>query len=148
MEAPHPSPWGSKLSVRATWSGLRALHNRVNADLERALQRRFHFGMSEFAALSALAESPDGELRMQELTEVVGLNQSSVSRLVARLEQSGLTERVVCETDRRGVFSCLTAAGREVHATASPFYEDTLAAIFAEVAEDPELGPLLARVRG
>ncbi|WP_306749018.1 hypothetical protein [Saccharothrix yanglingensis] len=64
------------------------------------------------------------------------------------MEQSGLTERVVCETDRRGVFGCLTAAGREVHATASSFYEETLVATFAEIAEDPELGPLLARVRG
>lgn len=135
------------MSARATWSGLRALHNRVNANLERALQRRFHFGMSEFAALSALAEAPEGELRMQELTEVIGLNQSSVSRLVARLEQSGLTGREVCETDRRGVYSCITPAGREVQATAAAFFDETLESVFAEVAEDPELGPMLAKVR-
>jgi DNA-binding MarR family transcriptional regulator len=135
------------LSVRETWSGLRTLHNRINADLERALQRQFHFGMSEFTALCALAEAPDGELRMQELTEVVGLNQSSVSRLVARLEQSGLTSRETCETDRRGVFSCVTTAGREVYATALPFYERTLATIFDAVEADPELGPLLKKVR-
>lgn len=135
------------MTVRATWSNLRALHNRIDADLERALQRRFHFGMSEFTALCALAGSPEGELRMQELTEVVGLNQSSVSRLVARLEQSGLTSREVCETDRRGVFSCITPAGREVHASALPFYEETLTAIFAEVEEDPELGPALRKLR-
>ncbi|WP_433269483.1 MarR family winged helix-turn-helix transcriptional regulator [Actinosynnema sp. CS-041913] len=135
------------MSVRATWSDLRALHNRINASLERALQRRFHFGMSEFTALGALHDSPGGELRMQELTEVVGLNQSSVSRLVARLEQSGLTTREICETDRRGVFSRLTPEGREVYRTAAPFYEETLAAIFEEVAADPELGPLLTKVR-
>ncbi|WP_306749019.1 hypothetical protein [Saccharothrix yanglingensis] len=70
------------MSVRATWSDLRALHDRVDADLERALRRRFRLGMSEFDALSALAGSPDGELRMQELTGAVGLNQSSVSRLI------------------------------------------------------------------
>ncbi|MFD1149027.1 MarR family winged helix-turn-helix transcriptional regulator [Saccharothrix hoggarensis] len=135
------------MSVSATWAGLRALHHRINADLERALQRRFHFGMSEFTALRALADAPDGELRMQELTEAVGLNQSSVSRLVARLEQSGLTGREVCETDRRGVYSRITPAGRDVHATAAPFYEETLTAIFAEVAEDPDLGPLLTTFR-
>jgi DNA-binding MarR family transcriptional regulator len=135
------------LSVRATWAGVRALHNRVNTGLERALQRRFHFGMSEFTALGALTESPHGELRMQELTEVVGLNQSSVSRLVARLEQSGLTVRVLCETDRRGVYTCITPEGREVYASAAPFYEATLTGIFDEVAADPDLGPLLDRVR-
>jgi len=135
------------LSAHATWSGLRALHNRVNAGLERALQRRFHFGLSEFTALGALHEAPEGGLRMQELTEVVGLNQSSVSRLVARLEQSGLTSREVCETDRRGVYSCITPEGRGVYRSASPFYERTLAAIFDEVATDPELGPLLTKIR-
>ncbi|MEV0678008.1 MarR family transcriptional regulator [Actinosynnema sp. NPDC050436] len=135
------------MSVRATWSGLRSLHNRISASLERALQREFHFGMSEFTALGALHESPGGELRMQELTEVVGLNQSSVSRLVARLEQSGLTTREVCETDRRGVYSCITPAGRRVYRDAAPFYEETLASIFDEVASDPDLGPLLGRVR-
>ncbi|WP_202918959.1 MarR family winged helix-turn-helix transcriptional regulator [Saccharothrix deserti] len=135
------------MSARATWSGLRALHNRINANLERSLQREFHFGMSEFTALCALADAPDGELRMQELTEVIGLNQSSVSRLVARLEQSGLTARELCETDRRGVFSRITPAGREVYANALPFYEKVLAGIFDEVEADPELGPLLKKVR-
>jgi len=134
-------------SARATWSGLRALHNRINAGLERALQRQFHFGMSEFTALCALADAPAGELRMQELTEVVGLNQSSVSRLVARLEQSGLTGREVCESDRRGVFSLITPSGREVHADALEFYDRTLAGIFDEVEADPELGPLLRKLR-
>ncbi|ONI85763.1 MarR family transcriptional regulator [Saccharothrix sp. ALI-22-I] len=135
------------MSVGATWSGLRALHNRINASLERALQRQFHFGMSEFTALCALADAPEGELRMQELTEVVGLNQSSVSRLVARLEQSGLTGREVCETDRRGVYSCITDAGRDVYADALSFYEKTLAGIFDEVEADAELGPLLKKIR-
>ena len=135
------------MSVHATWSGLRALHHRINANLERALQRRFHFGLSEFAALSALAQAPGGELRMQELTEVVGLNQSSVSRLVARLEQSGLTGRELCETDRRGVYSCITPAGREVQAAAAAFFDETLETIFTEVSSDPELGPVLAKVR-
>lgn len=135
------------MSVRAAWSGLHALHHRINASLERALQRKFHFGMSEFTALSALHEAPDGELRMQELTEVVGLNQSSVSRLVARLEQSGLTAREVCETDRRGVFSKITAEGRAVYENAAPFFEETLRAIFEEVEADPDLGPLLSKMR-
>ncbi|RKT52996.1 MarR family winged helix-turn-helix transcriptional regulator [Saccharothrix australiensis] len=134
------------MSVRATWSDLRALHNRVDASLERALQRRFHFGMSEFTALGALHEAPGGELRMQELTGVVGLNQSSVSRLVARLERSGLTTRYVCETDRRGVYSRITGEGRAVYRSAGPFFEETLEAVFEEVSADPDLGPLLSKV--
>lgn len=41
-----------------------------------------------------LAEADDGELRMQELADLIGLNQSSVSRPASRLESSGLTAAI------------------------------------------------------
>src|ERR1700753_2948663 len=69
----------------ALWTQLVAVHARVGGSVERMLQRRFGIGTSELQALIALAQSPDGELRMQELNDVTFLNQSSVSRLVARL---------------------------------------------------------------
>lgn len=134
-------------SERAAWCRIRALHNKIEAALEQALQRRFQFGLSEFSAICALAEVPTGELRMQDLTEIVGLNQSSVSRLVARLEAAGLTARQLCETDRRGVFTVITPAGRQVFESVVPFYEVTLAEIYEQIAADPELGPVLARLR-
>ncbi|GAA3885760.1 MarR family transcriptional regulator [Saccharothrix violaceirubra] len=132
---------------RADWHRLHALHDRVEAALERSLQRRFRFGLSEFGALCALAASPTGELRMQDLTDTVGLNQSSVSRLVARLEQAGLCTRVLCETDRRGVYTVITDEGRRVHDQAAPVHDDTLAEIYLKLTEDPDLGPVLDAVR-
>ncbi|MEU5696177.1 MarR family transcriptional regulator [Actinosynnema sp. NPDC020468] len=132
---------------RSDWGRLRALHNRIEAALERGLQRRFHFGLSEFTAICALAESPEGELRMQDLTDTVGLNQSSVSRLVARLESAGLCARELCETDRRGVYTVITPEGREVFENAVPFHDVTLAEVYEQLARDPDLGPLLDSVR-
>src|SRR5437764_7969266 len=91
----------------AVWAKVLALHGAVEQELGKALSRRHGLGLSEYRALSLLATAPDGELRIQELAEELGLNQSSVSRIVARLEEVGLTRRAICDTDRRGVYSVI-----------------------------------------
>jgi len=68
------------------------------------------------------------ERRMQDLAEAVHLSQSALSRVVARLEADGLVVRAMCAEDRRGIFACLTDAGRERHAAARPAHRAVLAA--------------------
>ncbi|GAA2111750.1 MarR family winged helix-turn-helix transcriptional regulator [Actinomadura alba] len=129
------------------WGRFVALHARVENDLARALQRRHGIGLSEFRALSRLAEAEDGELRMQELAELIGLNQSSVSRLVVRLESAGLTRRDMCPDDRRGVYTVITDEGRARRADADPTYERTLRESLDQAATDHRLGDLVAALR-
>jgi DNA-binding MarR family transcriptional regulator len=131
----------------ALWSQLVAVHARVGGSVERTLQRRFGIGTTELQALIALAQSPDGELRMQELNDVTFLNQSSVSRLVARLERAGLAERRSCEQDRRGVFTGITDSGARVLRSALPVYEGSLRESFDQLAVDPKLRSLVHRLR-
>src|ERR1700743_1836250 len=131
----------------ALWSQLVAVHARVGGSVERTLQRRFGIGTSELQALIALAQSPDGELRMQELNDVTFLNQSSVSRLVARLERAGLAERRSCEQDRRGVYTGITDTGARVLRAAMPVYEGSLRESFDQLAVDPKLRALVHRLR-
>jgi DNA-binding MarR family transcriptional regulator len=131
----------------ALWSELVSLHAKVGASVEKSLQRRFMIGFSELLALLALSDAPDGELRMQEITELTDLNQSSVSRLVARLERSGLTERRICEHDRRGVYTGITRRGRKTLAEAIPVYEQALRTAFEQIAVDSRLGPLLKHLQ-
>lgn len=109
------------------WVGVVRLHARVEHALATALQR-YGLGLSEYRALCHLSTAADGELRMQDLADLLGLNQSSVTRLVARLEKNGLTRRDVCAGDRRGVYSVITDEGRNRKAEASSAYEDTLTA--------------------
>jgi len=131
----------------ALWSQLVAVHARVGGSVERALQRRFGIGTSELQALIALAQSPGGELRMQELNDVTFLNQSSVSRMVARLERAGLAERRSCEQDRRGVYTGITDIGARVLRAALPVYEGSLRESFDQLAVDPKLRSLVHRIR-
>jgi DNA-binding MarR family transcriptional regulator len=109
------------------WHGLHAAHARVQASLERALLP-YMIGVSEYEVLERLADDdPGDQRRMQELGKVVHLSQSALSRVVGRLERGGLVERGMCPHDRRGVFVCITEAGRERYDQARPAQRAALA---------------------
>ncbi|NUU20689.1 MAG: MarR family transcriptional regulator [Streptomycetaceae bacterium] len=130
------------------WDHLTTLHARVENDLERTLRRAHNLGLSEYRALCHLAAAPDGELRMQELAERLGLNQSSVSRLAARLEADGLTYRDLCPADRRGVYTVITDKGRATQSGATPTYTEALATTLTKATTDPALAPLAKSLLG
>lgn len=132
--------------METSWERLITLHARVEQELCRALTP-LGLGLSEYRTLTRLAAAPSGGLRIQNLAEAIGLNQSSVSRLVARLEQAGLTERSMCPDDRRGIYSAITPLGREKQRAAHPVYEAALKAALDRAAADPDLSDLVAKVR-
>ncbi|MGH3330330.1 MAG: MarR family winged helix-turn-helix transcriptional regulator [Nocardioidaceae bacterium] len=129
------------------WGRVVALHAWVEGKLAQALQRRHDIGLSEYRALRQLAAADDGELRMQELAELIGLNQSSVSRLVLRLESAGLTRRAHCPDDRRGVYTVITDEGRARLSSADPTYEETLRDSLDQAATNRQFGDLVAVLR-
>jgi DNA-binding MarR family transcriptional regulator len=109
------------------WRELLARHARVNEALERELQRRHQLSVSEFEALQALAENASLEgCRLQALVDDVHMSQSAMSRLISRLTDEGLVERRNCTSDRRGIYACITDAGRERLAEAEPTQAEVL----------------------
>src|ERR687885_269039 len=109
------------------WRGLLAAHARVHGALERAL-RGHDLGVSEYEVLERLAGVEFAEQRrMQELGEALHLSQSALSRVVGRLEKDGLAERGMCPHDRRGIFVCITPAGRGRYERAPPAQGGALA---------------------
>lgn len=132
---------------QGSWNQLVVLHARVSEMVEKALGERFGLSLSEYAALEALAKAsgPEG-VRMQALADAIGLTQSSVSRLVARLERQKLVERSLYEKDRRGVFTRITDGGRDLITAAMPIYLQTLAAAFDRAVADPDLRALVERI--
>ena len=108
------------------WSELEAQHARVREALEHALQRQHRLSLTEYEVLRRLSDSPEGHRRIQELAEEIHLSQSALSRLVQRLEDDGYVCRNVCDHDRRGVFACVTDAGRKAQAEARPTHVSVL----------------------
>ena len=113
--------------VVAVWRELMSSHARVSEALERELQRRHDLTLSEFEVLQRLAEAVDGKRRMQELADEIHLSQSALSRLVGRLEDEGLATRAICDHDRRGIWACITRAGRAAERKAEITHRQVLA---------------------
>lgn len=93
---------------------------RAFLDAHASLMRRLEaelvpYGMTlaEFDVLIQLRLSRDGRLRMTDLSERVRLSPSGITRLVDRLASQDLLTRRRCESDRRGTWAILTAAGRK-----------------------------------
>lgn len=115
-----------------SWLKLIQVIANVEAESGKVLQAQHGLGLSEYRALEILARSPDSELRMQELASHLRLNQSSVSRMVERLERGGFTVRDLCPDDKRGVYTVLTDKGRAHLESAQLDYEEALDAALKE----------------
>src|SRR3954462_11061608 len=102
-------------------------HARTTSALERSLHEH-GLGVSEYEVLERLATGEKDERRMQDLAEAVHLSQSALSRVVARLEDDGLVMPTMCARDPRGIFACITDAGRERYTAALPAHRAVLAA--------------------
>jgi DNA-binding MarR family transcriptional regulator len=110
-----------------TWRDLLDRYARSVGALERRLESEHGLGVSEYEVLERLAEGPKTERRMQELAAAVHLSQSALSRVVGRLEAEGLVTRGLCPEDRRGIYACLTDAGRDRYDAARPTHRSVLA---------------------
>jgi DNA-binding MarR family transcriptional regulator len=113
------------------WRALLDSHARAHGALERALKSH-RLSVSEFEVLERLARDSNDQRRMQELGEAVHLSQSALSRVVGRLEEDGLAMRGMCKEDRRGIFVCITDAGRERYEAALPAHRAALAETLGE----------------
>ncbi|ADB35556.1 transcriptional regulator, MarR family [Kribbella flavida DSM 17836] len=125
------------------WRTLAALHARIEDELERALQKHYALSVSEYSVLDVLARQDDYHLRMNQLSNAVVLSQSATTRLVNRLEDRKLLERYLCPTDRRGIYTEVTKAGRDLLDEAQPTHDAVLTAALEAAAELPELAPLV-----
>lgn len=133
------------------WCALQVLHDRISSHIERALQPAHGISVREFALLEALSHQHDGDgghLQMKQVAAAVVLSQSATTRLVARLEDRGLLSRYICPTDRRGIYTEVTAEGHRVLTAARPTNDAALQQALDEVGTDEELAPLVRALRG
>jgi DNA-binding MarR family transcriptional regulator len=133
------------VEVRAQgWRTLAALHDRIEADLEKALQQRAGLSVVEFTMLDVLGRQPGSwHMRMQQVSRATALSASATTRLVNRLEERSLLTRVLCLDDRRGIYTELTPAGKKLLDDVRPAYDAALEASLAAARAVPELAPLV-----
>jgi DNA-binding MarR family transcriptional regulator len=110
MERP---PRASAREAAQTWESI----FRAQVTLMRRLAADDIWGdlsIREYDVLFTLSGAPRGSLRLRDLNEAILLAQSSLSRMVERLEARGLVERSPAPDDGRGTLVALTAKGARI----------------------------------
>ncbi len=131
--------------LTTTWL-LAETHAGVTDHFERELESLGVSG-SAFEVMIRLARSGSHRLRMTELAAQSTLTNSGLTRLIDRLELSGMVIREPCETDRRGSFASLTPAGLAKLQGVLPAHLVTIDRVVTGVLEPHELTALLSALR-
>ncbi len=126
----------------AAWRSFLRAHARVIRALEAELDASQDLALTDYDVLVQLASAPDRRLRMSELADALLLSRSGATRLVDRLVNGGLVERVMCDTDRRGQWASLTDAGHERLRKATPTHLGGVAEHFLDRLSDDDLAAL------
>ena len=106
-------------------------------------------GMSRERLLTIISEYPEG-IRQKDLAEAAGINASSASEVVSRLEDDGYLVRVIDESDKRATLLKLTEMGavraEEIRSERDSFLDD----LFGRLTEDEKqtLSDLLDKLLG
>ncbi|APX33687.1 MarR family transcriptional regulator [Brachybacterium sp. P6-10-X1] len=131
------------VEIRARgWRTLTALHSLIETRLERALQSEHAISVVEFSVMDALSRQDGWHMRMQQLAHAAALSNSATTRLVTRLEDRGYLTRILCQDDRRGIYTELTPDGWSLLERARPTHDEALQDALDEALETPELRPL------
>lgn len=136
----HMQTPGRAALAGGAWSQVTAFASAVDTSLSKWLMDAHRIGLTDYRALTFLSEASDKELRVSDLALRVGLNQSSVTRLVSRLEAKDLARRDLCPDDRRGVYAVITEQGEALLREVRAPYEEHLRELLAKAgAHFPEM---------
>ena len=141
LEGASLEAWRSYLQSHATI--LRALDAELVA--EQGMTTR------DYEVMLYLAQAPDRKLPMSALAESTMLTRSGITRLVDGLVDSGLIERVSCESDARVSYAHLTDIGYEKLREAGCTHVASVRRLFLEhftPEETDVLATLLSRLPG
>jgi DNA-binding MarR family transcriptional regulator len=134
-----------------TWRRFLVAHATVVRRLEADLQNEHQLPLASYDVLVQLVEAPEHRLRMTDLAARVLISRSGLTRLVDRLEREGLVHREACDSDARGLFAVLTAAGFDRLRRATPTHLRGVGEYAVGRLDEDDvarLGEILARMLG
>ncbi|MBB1562517.1 MarR family transcriptional regulator [Candidatus Saccharibacteria bacterium] len=118
------------------WEQVAQLVHMVETALGQWLMTHYNLGLTEYRAIVYVSQSQAQEVRLNDLAAYLNLNQSSVTRLVIRLEVKGLLSRDSCPNDGRGVYAKLTPVGGTLVRKAQPAYSTMLEQTIGKIAAE------------
>jgi DNA-binding MarR family transcriptional regulator len=123
----------------APWRAFVRAQAHVSRRLDEDLRAEHGLSLQEYVALLILAESPNRRLRMGRLADSLALSKSGATRLIDRLVDDGLVDRMTCSSDLRGAEAALTEAGVTRLRTAAPTHLRGIAEYFLSAIDVGDL---------
>jgi DNA-binding MarR family transcriptional regulator len=124
-DADEPGVWWD------AWRGIVFTNARVLRVVSRDLEQQAGISLVVLDVLSRLYDAPDRTLRMQELQDRLLFTYSGLTRLVDRIETSGLVRRERVPHDRRGVHVVLTPQGAATYERGIAQHRSDVERVFA-----------------
>ena len=130
LTLPRLNAWGAFLTAH------KALENILNRELESACG----LPLTWFDGLAQLRMAPAQRLTMTQLASALLFSKSGLTRLVDRMVEAGLLQRLARPGDRRSLHIALTDAGEAKYRQALPVHLEHVKRHFAAYIEDGEAG--------
>ena len=89
-----------------------AAHSEVTRELSARLTDEHGLTLGEYEVLLLLSHAPREGMRRIDLANEVRLSPSGITRMLDRLETTGLVRKGSCASDARVTYAVLTDAGR------------------------------------
>ena len=120
------------------WGAFLTAHKALETILSRELESACGLPLTWFDALAQLRRAPAQRLTMGQLATALLFSKSGLTRLVDRLVEAGLVQRLARPGDRRSLHIALTDAGEEKYRQALPIHLEHVKRHFAAYIEDGE----------
>ena len=128
------------------WLALIRTHARLWDQLEARVRHDHGLTMARYDVL-AQVENAGGRLGLSELAASVVLSPSGLSKLLDRMEASGLIRRSPDPNDARSTFATITPEGRSLVRKARKSHHQLLQQRFGDVLDDRDVADL-SRIMG
>jgi MarR family 2-MHQ and catechol resistance regulon transcriptional repressor len=124
-------------------------HATLTRQLSTQLVEDHGLTMSEYEVLFLLSREPEHAMRRIDLSREVRLSPSGITRMLDRLEATGLVEKGACAKDARVTYAVLTDAGMKKLRECAPDHFAAIERMIGERLSDEEvesLSELLGRL--
>lgn len=136
-------------SKSQTYGHLVGAHATLTRRLSALLEQEHGLTMSEYEVLFLLSREKDHSMRRIDLSREVRLSPSGITRMLDRLEATGLVGKGSCASDARVTYAVLTDTGMQKLRDCAPVHQAEIDRLLGERLSDEEvetLGALLGRL--
>lgn len=127
---------------QGVWRDYLALHDRLQVAMNRQLQADCGLSLADYEVLVQLSER--GELRIFQLGDALGWQQSRLSHQLSRMRARELVERRGSDQDKRGATVAITEPGTAALRAAAPGHVALVRTIFFDGMTPEQLRTLRA----